>query len=806
MGTLWQDLRYGFRMLAKSPGFTFVAVLALALGIGANSAIFSVVNTVLLQPLPFEQPEQLVRVYTTVPRRNLTAGPVSYLTFADFRAQNAQFEYVTAFSDTSATLAGRDEPEQIDGIVASGDFFKVLGAQAALGRTFTTEEERPDAQVVVISDGLWKRRFGGDAQIVGQSVTLNGEAVTIIGIMPEGFTFPIDRERVDFWSPIDPTSEENRQRGSSYLNVVARLRDGATLQQAQAEADAVAARLATEYADTNAGRSFTLISMHEDLVGDLRPALLVLLGAVAFVLLIACANVANLMLARASSRHKEIAIRTAMGASRWRIVRQLVTESLLLSLAGGALGLLIALWGVDLLVASIPSDMPRVSEIGLDRRVLAFTAVISMLTGFLFGLVPALQVSKPDLNEGLKEGGRGSTEGARRNRVRGALVVLEVALSLVLLVGAGLLMRSFVELREVKAGFDPSGVLTASVSLPDSKYGEEATQAEFFRRVLENLSARPGVHAASAVLPLPLSGSAMMNGLSIEGRPPAAPGERLTTHTRITSPEYFRAMNIPVVKGRALDERDSKDAPKVVVVNETFARKYFPGEEAIGKRVEITVAEDMSGEIVGIVGDVKHRSLDAAPDPEAYVSYRQVPSGYMVLVLKGDGQSAAALTSTLREAVRQVDAGQALAEIRTMEQLVSNSVARRRFNMLLLGVFAGVALALAAIGIFGVMNYTVTQRTHELGIRIALGAQTKDVLRLVVGQGMTLIVIGVVVGLAASFALTRLMQSLLYSVSATDPLTFAGVALVLASVALLACYIPARRATRVDPMVALRYE
>jgi putative ABC transport system permease protein len=806
MGTLWQDLRYGFRMLAKSPGFTFVAVLALALGIGANSAIFSVVNTVLLQPLPFEQPEQLVRVYTTVPRRNLTAGPVSYLTFADFRAQNAQFEYVTAFSDTSATLAGRDEPEQIDGIVASGDFFKVLGAQAALGRTFTTEEERPDAQIVVISDGLWKRRFGGDAQIVGQSVTLNGEAVTIIGIMPEGFTFPIDRERVDFWSPIDPTSEENRQRGSSYLNVVARLRDGATLQQAQAEADAVAARLATEHADTNAGRSFTLISMHEDLVGDLRPALLVLLGAVAFVLLIACANVANLMLARASSRHKEIAIRTAMGASRWRIVRQLVTESLLLSLAGGALGLLIALWGVDLLVASIPSDMPRVSEIGLDRRVLAFTAAISMLTGFLFGLVPALQVSKPDLNEGLKEGGRGSTEGARRNRVRGALVVLEVALSLVLLVGAGLLMRSFVELREVKAGFDPSGVLTASVSLPDSKYGEEAAQAEFFRRVLENLRARPGVHAASAVLPLPLSGSAMMNGLSIEGRPPAAPGERLTTHTRITSPEYFRAMNIPVVKGRALDERDSKDAPKVVVVNETFARKYFPGEEAIGKRVEITVAEDMSGEIVGIVGDVKHRSLDAAPDPEAYVSYRQVPSGYMVLVLKGDGQSAAALTSTLREAVRQVDSGQALAEIRTMEQLVSNSVARRRFNMLLLGVFAGVALALAAIGIFGVMNYTVTQRTHELGIRIALGAQTKDVLRLVVGQGMTLIVIGVAVGLAASFALTRLMQSLLYGVSATDPLTFAGVALVLASVALLACYIPARRATRVDPMVALRYE
>ncbi|HEX8853084.1 MAG TPA: ABC transporter permease, partial [Pyrinomonadaceae bacterium] len=524
MGTLWQDLRYGFRMLAKSPGLTCIAVLALALGIGANSAIFSVVNTVLLQPLPFERPEQLVRIYTTVPRRNLTAAPLSFLTFSDARAQNAQFAAVTAFSDASAVLAGRDQPEQIDGVVASGDFFKVLGTPPALGRVFTTEDERPDAQVVVISDGLWKRRFGGDPKIVGQRVTLDGEGVTIIGVMPEGFSFPVDRERVEFWSPIDPTTELNQERGASYLNVVGRLRDGATLAQAQAEADAVAARLATEYEATNAGRGFSLISMHEDLVGDLRPALFVLLGAVAFVLLIACANVANLMLARASSRHKEIAIRTAMGASRWRIVRQLVTESLLLALAGGATGLLIALWGVDLLAASIPADIPRVREIGLDTRVLAFTAAISMLTGFLFGLVPALQASKPDLNEGLKEGGRGSTEGARRNRVRAVLVVAEVALSLVLLVGAGLLMRSFVELREVKTGFDPSGVLTASVSLPSSKYGDEPAQAEFFRRVLQNISGRPGVKAASAVMPLPLSGSAMLNGLTIEGQPPAAPG------------------------------------------------------------------------------------------------------------------------------------------------------------------------------------------------------------------------------------------------------------------------------------------
>ncbi len=806
MGNVLQDLRYGFRMLLKSPAFTVIAIIALALGIGANSAIFSVVNTVLLQPLPFEHPEQLVKVYVTVPKRGALTNPASFLNFADWRAQSQQFEHLAAYSDASATLTGADEPEQFRGAVTTGDFFSVLRAQPALGRTYTIEEERPDAQIVVISHGLWKRRFGGDPKIVGQRINLDSRATIIIGVMPEGFQYPLDQERTEFWSPLDPTSDLNKERGASYLNVIGRLRQGATLQQAQAEMTAITGRLAEQYPAENTARGSNLIAMHEDLVGDLKPALLILLGAVGFVLLIACANVANLMLARATSRQKEISIRTALGASRWRVVRQLITESLLLSVMGGALGLLLALWGVDLLVASIPEDIPRVSEIGLDLRVLGFTAVISLLTGLIFGLVPALQVSKPDLNEGLKEGGRGSTEGARRNFVRSALVVSEVALSLVLLVGAGLLMRSFMQLRDVKPGFDPHNVLTASVALPDAKYKDEASQAEFFRQLLQRIAAQPGVHSAGAGTPLPLTNNMMMNSFAVEGRPPAAPGERLATHSRIVSPDYLRTMGIPLIKGRIFTERETKESPRVLVVNETFARKFFPNEEALGQHIDLSISDDMKGEIVGIVGDVKHYRLDREPNPECYVSYLQVPTSFMSVVVRGETENTAGLTAIVRDAVRQVDKDQAVSEVRTMEQVLSNSVARRRFNMMLLGIFASVALILAAVGIFGVMNYSVTQRTHEIGIRIALGAQTRDVLKLVVGQGMLLIAIGVALGLAASFALTRVMSSLLYGITATDPITFIGVALVLASVALLACYIPARRATKVDPMIALRYE
>jgi putative ABC transport system permease protein len=733
-------------------------------------------------------------------------NPFSYLTFSDVRAQSREFEHVVAYSGAGAALTGGDKPEQLEGVVASGDFFAVLGARPALGRVFTAEDERPDSRVVVISHGLWERRFGSDPRLAGQSVMLDGVSTTIVGVMPKGFKYPLDEAKVDYWSPLDPQSDLNKERGAGYLNVVGRLRRGATLQQAQGELEAIAGRLGEQYPRQSGGRGVNLVALHEDLVGNIRTALFVLLGAVGFVLLIACANVANLTLARAASRQREVAIRTALGASRWRIVRQLITESLLLALTGGALGLLLALWGVDLLVASIPEGVPRVGEIGLDPRVLGFTAAVSILTGVVFGLVPALQASKTDLHGGLKEGSRGSTEGGRRSRARSILVVVEVALSLVLLVSGGLLMRSFVSLINVEPGFDPKGVLTANVGLPGAKYGEEVRQTEFFRQTLERVAAVPGVRHAGAVDPLPLSNSMMQNGLTFEGRPAPPPGERPTTNTRIITPDYIRAMGIPVLRGRAFDGRDVKDAPKVLLINEAFARKYFPGEDPLGKRVEVTVAPDMLGEIVGVVGDVKHRSLDREPDPECYVSFEQVPTSFMTLVVRTESNDPAALTASLREAVRQVDADIPLADVRTMEQVVSNSVAQRRFNTLLLGVFAALALVLSAVGIFGVVNYSVTQRTHEIGIRMALGAQTRDVLRMVVGQGMRLVLVGVAVGLAAAFALTRVMSSLLYGVSATDPVTFFGVALVLAAVALAACLIPARRAMKVDPMVALRYE
>ncbi|HEX5706320.1 MAG TPA: ABC transporter permease, partial [Pyrinomonadaceae bacterium] len=613
-------------------------------------------------------------------------------------------------------------------------------------------------------------------------------------------------EGPEYWQPIDPRSENNQERGSSYLSVVARLKPGVELAQAQAELDAVAARLAEEYPDKNAGRGASLVPAYEAIVGDIRPALLTLLAAVGFVLLIACANVANLMLARAASRRKEIAVRTALGASRWRIMRQLLTESLLLSLAGGAVGLLLAWWGVDVLSAAVPADIPRVKEIALDRNVLFFTLGVSVLTGLVFGIAPALQASRPDFSEALKEGGRGSAEGFRSNRLRGLLVVTEVALSLVLLVGAGLLIRSFRSLQAVSPGFDARDALTAGVALSTTKYREEAQQAAFFERVMERVAALPGVEAAGGVEPLPMSGNGWQTSFDIEGRPAAPPGERMTSHTRVISPGYFRAMGIPLLRGRALDERDTADAPKVIVVSETFAKKFFPGEEIIGRRVKPTLARDFTAEIVGVVGDVKHQDLEREVTPEYYASYKQAPQPFMTLVVRGRGDDAAALTAAVRGAVLEVDANQPVYGVKTMGQWMSESAARRRFNTVVLAVFAAVALLLAGVGIFGVMNYSVARRTHEIGVRMALGAQGRDVFRLVVGQGMALVAAGVVVGLFGALVLTRFISSLLFGVTASDPVTFAGVALVLAAVALFACYLPARRATKVDPMVALRYE
>ncbi|MGB7921787.1 MAG: ABC transporter permease [Pyrinomonadaceae bacterium] len=809
VGTLFQDIRYGARMLWKSPGFTVVAIFTLALGIGANSAIFSVVNAVLLRPLPFKNPGALVKVNGELRKQGVDKEPLSYPDFVDLKAQVQSLEHVTAYNQASGALTGEGEPERLRGVNVSAELFPLLGVEPVVGRAFAAEDDRPEsAPVVLLGHGLWQRRFGADPKVVGREIMLNGRSTTVLGIMPPDFNFPVQGLPRDYWSPLAPSvGKRATERGSHYLNVIGRLKQGFTLAQSAAETQSIAARLAGQYPETNTSFGINVDSAHEEIVRDVKPALLVLLGAVGFVLLIACANVANLLLARATARTKEIAIRTALGASRLRVLRQLLTESVLLSLVGGSLGLLIAVWGVDLLMSVSPADIPRVKEIGLDARALGFTLAVSVVTGLIFGLAPALQASKLDLNETLKEGGRGSTEGLRRNRVRSLLVISEIALSLVLLVSAGLLTKSFMRLLNVNPGFNPDNVLTVGVALPPAKYTEEAQQSAFFRETLERLKNSPGIVSAAAVFPLPLSGSNRINTFQIAGRPVPAHGEEPEAHDRVTTPDYFQAMGIPVIKGRVFTERDGADAPPVIVVNESFARRFFPDEDPLGKRIIMDAEQNPKGnEIVGVVGDVRHRALDAEGGAELYFSYLQMPERSMALVIRAQAVDPMSVASSIRGVVQQVDKDQPLSNIQTMNQLLADSVARRRFNMLLLGIFSAVALLLAAVGIFGVMNYSVSQRTHEIGIRMALGAQAGDVLRMVVGQGMILALIGVAAGLIAAFALTRVMSNLLFGVSATDPLTFVGVSLLLAAIALVACYIPARRATKVDPMVALRYE
>jgi putative ABC transport system permease protein len=807
MQTLWQDLSYGARMLMKYPGFTLIAVLTLALGIGANTAIFSVVNGVLLRPLPFDEAERLVRVYVTVPARSLRMNPVSYLNFADYRAQNSVFASMAAYSGASATFTGGVAPEQIEGVAASGDLFAALNARPAAGRLFTSaDQEQGHKNIVVISHGLWQRSFGGDPKIVGRQVTLDATLYTVIGVMPHGFRFPIEQSKTDYWVPLNPQSEMNQERGMNYLSVAARLKAGVSLEQAQAEMSAIASRLEQDYRDKNAGRGINLVPLHEALTGNVRRALLVLLAAVGFVLLIACVNVANLQLARAASRGREMAIRSALGAAPRRIVRQLLTESLLIAALGGAIGLLLAAWSIDLLAASLPEDIPRAGGVGLDARALGFTAAITLLTSLAFGFAPALQSSRADLTESLKEGGRGVGAGAGRSRLRNLLVVTEVALSLVLLIGAGLLLKSFRHLLDVNPGFDPHGVLTATVALPNGSYREEARQSAFFQQALSRIAALPGVAAAGVVDPMPLGGSMAMNGFSIEGRPAPSAGERPATNSRIISADYLKALGIPLLRGRALSERDHAAAPQVMLINESFARHYFPNENPLGQRIRLTIAPKFVAEIVGVVGDVKHRGLDREAGPEAYVSYLQVPTPIMSLVVRGASGDPLRLAASVRQAVEQVDKDQPLADVKPMAAWLDESVARQSFNLLLFAVFAAVALLLAAIGIYGVISYSVAERTHEIGIRVALGAGRKDVLRLVVGQGLRLTLAGIFGGLAGAFALTRWMTELLFGVTPTDPLTYFGVVALLVLVALLACWIPARRATQVDPMIALRCE
>ena len=811
MRTLLQDVRYGFRMLMKRPGFTVVAVLALALGIGANTAIFSVVNAVLLRPLPFKDPERLVAVWETNPQfsaETRNRNEVALGNFLDWRAQNQVFEQTAALTHANVNLTGVAEPERIQSVVATTNLFQTLGVQPIMGRAFLPEEEKVGSpRSVILSHGLWQRRFGSDPGLVGKTLTLNGNQTTVVGIMPPGFQlqFPISLQ-VDMWLPmrIDPADAD---RKFHYLYVLGRLKPGISLEQAQSAMSNIAAELQQQYPETNADKSAHVVSLHKQLVGNIQSYLYVLFAAVGFVLLIACANVANLLLARVAARHKEVAIRTALGAGRLRIVRQLLTESLMLSFCGGLLGLLIAYWGIDLLVALTPPDVPRLSEIGLHGPVFGWTLLISILTGVLFGLAPAIQASKPDLNEALKESGGRSSGGLQRSRLRSLLVVTEVALALVLLICAGLMIKSFARLQQVSPGFEPKNLLTMNISLPRQKYKEQQQANVFFNQLFQRLRAVPGVEAVGGIDPLPLSDSNSTTGFLVEGGPVLAIADRPEVGQRNITPDYFQAMRIPVLKGRAFTDQDRENTPRALIVNEALARRYWPGEEVIGKRLgfEDDAAKQIWWEIVGVVGNVKHERLDAEAKPEVYFPYQQSPRNFMTLVVRTSSEPSN-MIATVREQVLAIDRDQPVFNIKTMEERLSKSVAQSRFLMLLLGVFSALALILAAVGIYGVMAYVVTQRTHEIGIRMALGAQSADVLRMVVGQGMMLTFIGVGIGLVAAFALTRLMASLLYGVTATDPWTFAAVALVLSAVALLASFIPARRATKVDPMVALRYE
>jgi putative ABC transport system permease protein len=798
MTTLLQDVRYGLRVLLKSPGFTLVAVLTLGLGIGANTAIFSVVNAVLLRPLPYRDAGELTAVYLTNPRAEFE-WPLSAGGYLSLKRENTVFSGLGALSNKGwpANLTGGGEPERLQGFQVSADLFRVLGVEAARGRTFLEEEDRPGAgRVVVLSHELWRRRFGGAPDIVGKAVTLNGAAHTVVGVMPPGFTF---LAKADVWTPLAFTPEEERDVESNYLIPVARRRAGVSIEQARAEVENLTRG---RVGGSNTDWLATVKPLQSLLSEDVRAMLLTLFAAVGFVLLIACANVANLMLARAGARKRELAVRAALGAGRLRLARQLLVESLMLALAGGACGLLLASWCTDLLVAGLPQSLAEanahVAGLSLDSAALAFTLGLSLLTTVGFGLAPAWQASRVNLNESLKEGGRGGDAQGRRARLRSWLVVTETALAMVLLACAGLMLKSFYRLNQTDPGFDPAGVLTAQVDPSGDLYKELPQVVGFYDRLLERVAAVPGVRHVGIINSL----NATMP-VSVDEHAPVPPEQRPQAATNQVSGDYFRAMAIPLRAGRLFDGRDVKSAPAVVIIDETLARRHFPGEDPVGKHLTVG---DTSREIVGVVGATRRFNLAQEPMPRTYMPYQQENWGSMTLVVRAQSGDPAALAPAVRRELAAIDKDQPIHSFKLMEESVAGWVTPQRFVTTLLAAFAALAALLAAVGIYGVMSYTVAQRTHEIGVRVALGARGRDVLRLVVGRGMLLTLLGVGLGLAASLALTRLLKSLLYGVSETDPLTFASVALLMTAVALLACLVPARRATKVDPMVALRYE
>ncbi len=814
METFLQDVRYGARVLAKHKAFTFVAVLTLALGIGANTAIFSVVNELLLRPLPFRDAERLVMLWEVSPngRRQNTTSRANYL---GWREQSTSFEEMAAFSDQRLSMTGGGgDPEEVSVQLATPELFRVLGVEPVLGHGLTPDGASPAAPEVVLSHGLWQRQFGGDPQVLGKPITLNGVACTVVGVMPAGFQWHI-RSRsgtarpAEIWTRLSMNLEgpESNARGR-FLSAVARLKPGVSQAQAEAEMKTIMARLEQDAPQFNKGSGSEVIPLREQFVGNVRPALLILLGAVGFVLLIACANVANLMLSRAAAREKEIAVRTALGASRTRVVRQLLTESLLLALMGSGVGLLVAWWGIGALVAISPRDLVNLQGVGINLTVLGWTLAVSLLTGVVFGIAPALEATRLNLNDSLKEGGKGSGgQSARSGRLRSALVVAEVALALVLLASAGLMVKSFGRLQNINTGFETENILTMVVSLPGGKYKEDAQLVNFFRQATERVRSLPGVRAAGMVNFLPLYGGlGSSTGFKIEGQPAPPPGEGPSTNVRVADRGYFGAMGIPLLRGRNFTDAEDAEARRVIIISESLARKYFPGEDALGKRLDVAMFEKPTpAEIVGVVGDVRYDSLTDEAEPTVYFPHPELTYPFMTLVVRTSGDPAE-ITPAVRGELRAIDPDQPVSDVRTMEQVMADTVGRARFNTLLFTLFAALALILAAVGIFGVMNYSVTLRTREIGLRMALGAQPARVLMLVLRQGLLLTLVGIGLGLAGALALTRVMSSLLFGVEATDPLTFAAIVVLLAVVSLVACYIPARRATRIDPLIALRYE
>ena len=811
MDIFLKDIRYGWRGLTNRPGFSAIVIVTLALGIGASTAIFSVVNSVMLRRLPYPNAGRIVAIQELNPegRQVQVTGP----NFLDWRAQNTVFEHLAAIKRTNVNLTLADQAERIELAQTSASFFDVFGVGPQLGRLFVAgDEQAGHAPVVILSDVLWRRRFAANPGLIGQQVNLDSRQYTVIGIAPANFQYP---EKTEAWLPplklapeLNERIEPTERRGMGYLFAIASLKPGVTVDQAHSEMETITGRLRQQYPDSNNRRFNRVLSLDDHLLGDSRKMLWLLFGAVMFVLLIACANVANLLLANAAGRQKEMAIRSALGASRLRVIRQLLTESAMMALAGGALGLMLSVWGVSLITKLLPKDFPRLHEIGIDWRVLVFTVTASIFTGLLFGFAPALHASKSDVQEAMKESSRGSSGSLRRSRLRHALIVAEVALSVVLLAGAGLLFRSFMRLQEVDAGFSSHQVLTARLTPSGDNFREDVDYINFYDKVLQRLNAIPGVQHTGLINTLPLA-KGPTTGFRVDGRPILPRDQWIGTNFRSVSDDYFTAMSIPVSQGRGFNDRDTQTSAPVIVINQVLAQNDFAGENPIGQRITFgglnPQQQPVWFEIVGVTANVRSTELREAPEAELYFSARQNPFENMSVVIRSSVEPTS-LAGSLRQIVQEVDKTVPVSDVKTMDHIVSESVTQPRFNLFLLGLFSAVALLLSVAGIYGVTAYTVTQRTHELGIRIALGAQVSDVLRMILGQGMAVIGIGIVIGLGAAFGLMRLMNSLLFGVSATDPFTFAAITAVLIGAGLLACYVPARRATKVDPLEALRYE